>query len=270
MKTAFITFNQYRNYKETAGSYIRAYQLMPYLNAEEYKAGKKYDVVICQKAYHIPDAKIKILDLCDPEYLNLNNTHLYNKFDAITTSTEALKKDIEQYTDKPVVHIPDRYDLTKLPKPKKVKEIKKAVWFGYSENFDTIEQALPAIKKLGLKLTIISDTCYNAEGIKNKTFPGWGKEYFKRIQENDIAILPKLNHGKFKYKSDNKKVLAKLLGLYVAETQEELENPQPPEIKEDYDVKRSVAQLSKLIVDMCDHKAGYELPEEAKELIKQL
>lgn len=247
MDTAFITFNQYRNYKQTAGSYLRAYQIMPYMEAEEFKAGKKYDVVICQKAYYVPDARIKILDICDPDYFTMHNTHLYNKFDAITTSTKRLKQDIEQYTDKPLVHIPDRYDLKLLPKPKEVKEIKKAVWFGYSDNFETIEQAIPAIKRRGLKLTIISDQCYNTEGVTNKIFPGWGKEYFKMIQENDIAILPKLSLGKYKYKSNNKKVLAQLLGLKTAETEEELDNPQHKDRTKEYCIERSVEQLKELI-----------------------
>jgi adenylate kinase family enzyme len=264
MKIAFLTFDQYKNIENTAGTRLRATQLMPYLNAEPWIAGKKYDVVICQKAYFKVQSKIKILDICDPDYLRIPLIETIRHFDAVTCSTLALADDIKEYTDKPVKVIKDRYEIKDIPEHKKLnKECKTAVWFGYSDNFEQLEVAIPAIKKHKLKLIVIADRPYNTSVVDTE-FIQWTPDYYKDIQKADIAILPKMNKGKFKYKSENKKVLAELLGLPVAETQEEMEkiiNIYPISmgeniemLKEKYDCKKSAKELKKLINELWKKK----------------
>lgn len=269
MKVGFVLFSKYHQKKDIGSSRIRGEYLINNMpEAEEYIQGKKYDVIVFQKTYWKEMIKefegIKILDLCDPDWHETGQeiVQMLNNVDAITCSTEALKNEIEQFSNTPVFFIPDRIDLKTLPKPKehKIKKAKTCVWFGYSGNIEALEVALHKIKKEGLKLKVITDGSYNAQGVECIKWEI--KTAYKEIQKADFAIFPEYTSGRYLYKSNNKTVLAWALGLPVAKNADDLERFIYPaerikevkrrkkEVKEKYDCKQSVFDLRKIIEDI--------------------
>lgn len=270
MKIGFLTFDQFRNKRNTAGSRIRCDYVAKELNkighkAERFIQGKKYDVVILQKSYWGDYIKnfngIKILDICDADYLvQLGIIDHIDYVDHITVSTKALKEDIKHYTKTPISIIKDRFDLSELPKPKKQSgKAKKVVWFGNSENLETLDQVIPAIKRMGLELIVISNGNYREGSIKVKNIEWKPVKYYTDIQKADIAVLPRILSGRYKYKSNNKKVLSILLGVPVAETKDQLEELMNetirakaieklyPIYKKEYNCKKSAKDLLNII-----------------------
>lgn len=209
--------------------------------AEMFKIGIKYDVVIFQKAYFTEYMKvfdgIKILDMCDPDWLDDKKIkETIDLCDAVTTSSEELAKFIKQITDKPVVFIPDRVDMKEHTQKKNHKgPAKGVVWFGYHTNQKTIDGTLSTLKILGLSLTVVSDMPYQTPSGVASIDKDWIKYNLTNIKFDpdtinddiiaygDIVINPRLEYGKFKYKSDNKTFIAWALGMPVAKTSEDLE-----------------------------------------------
>lgn len=269
MKIGFLTFDQYTQHKNSAGTRIRAKQLIKLMpEAEEYVQGKKYDVVVFQKAYWkegIKNLKCKkILDICDPDYLqNGGHIEMFNNCDLITVPTEPLKNDIQNYTKTRVEIIKDRFDLSELPKPRTHKgRARKAVWFGFSANIEPLEQAILNLRKNKLELIVISDGNYNNSTLKVTNIKWKPKKFYQDIQKADIAVLPTFSYGNWKYKSNNRKILSELLGVPCADTPEELDNlmrgnyrqKQSKKLyqshKKEYNVKKSVKELKKLIKEI--------------------
>jgi glycosyltransferase involved in cell wall biosynthesis len=287
MKTAIYTFELYHNRKKgtTGSSMIRgSWLLNHWKEAKLFKIAEKYDAIIFQKVYFHPFLDnykgIKILDMCDPDWLQegIKVKETIDKCDAVTVSSEELRKFLSKITDKPVVFIPDRVDLNKFKEQKIHKDkAQNVIWFGYSQNQTAVDSALMSIKRLGLKLTVISDMPYHPsitiEGIDND----WIMENVKNIKydqetaykeiihNGDIVINPKLEEGKFKYKSDNKTVISWALGMPVATNSEELQRfinederkkeseKRLLEVKEKYDVKLSVEQYKELINEISNN-----------------
>jgi hypothetical protein len=85
---------------------------------------------------------------------------------------------------------------------------------------------------------------------------------YKEIQEADICVLPKMNRPQDRFKSENKTVIANLLGLPVAVDADELDklmdassrnlavNAVYDKLKQDYDCRLSVKQYKELIDDL--------------------
>ena len=280
-KVGIITFEKYEGRRQIGSSRIRGRWLTKYWeNAEIFKMGQKYDVVIYQKAYWVEHAKafdgIKIFDLCDPDWLHYGyrTKQMIEEVDAITTSTEALAEAIRKFTDKPVLHIPDRMDPD-YHEVKKVHEgkAKSAVWFGYSTNFYLLQPVVNFLDKLGLDLVVVSDRDFtipaNKVGKIELTNYRFKEDTVNdNIIKGDILVNPKSEKGKWRFKSNNKTLSAWSLGLPVATNLEELESFIPEEarikeaekrlqeIEDKWHVKYSIQEYKRLIDDLKEKKYG--------------
>jgi hypothetical protein len=235
----FFTFEAFHGKQNIGSTNIRVHQLIKYWpEASLYRYGDNPEVLIFQKVYLADDYRlpehfkgIKILDICDPDWSEgvaiVETAHI---MDAVTVPTEALADFIRQFHDN--VHVvPDRFDISKLPPPKKhTKKAKTVVWFGYSHNSSTLKPAIDRLEKLDLNLIIIAD---------DDPFPSrWGKRdaedfykyvkynedtIYEELQKADFAVLPYGHRPKDAFKSNNKDVKAKLAGLPVAKTADEVE-----------------------------------------------
>ena len=241
MRTAILTFEQFHGKKSIGSSRIRGHWIVKHWqeagadigSCELFKHGGDYDAVIYQKAYFVEHARmfkgIKILDLCDPDWLfwGYKLKEMIEEVDAITTSSLEIAKFIAGMTDKPIAFIPDRIDLKALPAKKEhTSKVTKVAWYGYAENFPILDSAAPLIKKLGLELIVISNSVYSApsgiQGLQITNLPWTEEHYLNDIMKADIVINPRFHKGKWKYKSNNKTTLSWALGLPVAHDQGEL------------------------------------------------
>lgn len=287
MKIGILTCEQYENrQKDTVGSSkIRGRWLIDHWpEAEMFKIGVPYDVVIFQKAYHIPFLKvydkIKIFDMCDPDWIDGKPVkEAIDLCDAVTTSSEELANFVRQITDKPVLCIPDRVNLSEH-KQKKVHEGKatRAVWFGYSSNHQVLDSALQTLKRLGMSLTVISELPYYPAPKFQTVDEQWIRENVKNIkfdkdtinddiiESGDVVLNPKIEHGRFKFKSDNKTFISWALGMPVAKDSDDIERFIDPEerkkeaelrvkeVEELWSTEKSVEQYKKLINELADKK----------------
>lgn len=245
MKIGIMTYEQFANQpRGSAGSTrIRSEWILPFFpEAEEFRIGTKYDAVIYQKAYFLEHMAafegVKILDLCDPDWLeNKPVVQAIELCDAVTVSSEALAEYLRKVTDKPVVVVHDRINPDAFPQKKRHEGIAKGVvWFGYNHNQQVLDAVLPALKRLGLDLTVISDLPYIGptaaiQGIdrqwvnmhvKNVKFD-WETLPDEMIYGGDFVLNNRPDFGKFVYKSENKTVIAWALGMPVAKTVEDVE-----------------------------------------------
>jgi len=265
--TGFVTFEQFHQRKDIGSSRIRAHWLIKYMEeAELFMQGKMYDTVIFQKAYWKEAAKEfkckKILDICDPDWLDGAEIVSFCKYmDAITVPTEALKKELGNMTDKPIHVIMDRIDFETIKEQKKHEgDAKSVAWFGYIGNAERVlEPALMKLKKLGLKLRVISDGNFITNECEIENIKWDIKTVNEEIQKSDFLLLPEVKSGKYIYKSQNKTHQGWALGMPVAKTAEDLErfiNGEERQkeatknyewMKENCDVRKSVEELREVI-----------------------
>lgn len=268
MRIGFVLFEAYHQRKNIGSSRIRGHWIIEELiklghDAESFVQGADYDVVVYQKCYwkeHMRVFKgLKILDICDPDWLEGSEiVSILKEVDIVTVSSEKLKEDLQKFTSKTIHFIPD--GVKKKDKVRKHKgRAKKICWFGYSNNLSLIEPTLMKIKKLGLKLRIISDGSLNTsicdvENIK------WDIETVEEnIRECDMCLLPDGLMGRFIYKSQNKTYESWSLGLPVVKTPDDLERfmdeeerikeseKRLKEVEEKYLVKHSAKKLMEII-----------------------
>ena len=128
---------------------------------------ENYEAVIIHKAYeyeliraiHGRGQKV-VIDLSDPDYLlGFSNVARAGQCllslahsDAVVANSQKIIDDLKEGYDKPMFLIPDRIDLGGLSQ----REIREVVWFGHSDNFESIVPLVPKITKL-YKLKVISD-----------------------------------------------------------------------------------------------------------------
>lgn len=273
-----FSFEKWHNRRGVGSTKIRVHNLIRYWpEAGLYRYGEDPDVMIYQKVYMTENWKfptmfkgIQILDICDPDWLEgaaIKET--VDHMDAVVCPTEPLAEFIRQLTDKPVRVIKDRFDLSEFPAPKVHSgPLKRAVWFGYNQNAELLKFAIPSLEKRNIALTVISDQDPQAfkwaesesyegsyEFIKHKDH----QDVYKRLQQSDVCILPKGNRAKDRFKSENKTVIARLLGLPVVDNSEQLDKlktaPQRNKVKDkwyditykEYDVENSVREYKQLI-----------------------
>jgi hypothetical protein len=251
-----------------------------------YKFGENPDVLIFQKVYSAQDyqfpnhfEKIKILDICDPDWLNgmTGIKETVDAMDAITVSSQGLADFMKQLTDKPVVLIPDRFDLSLVPKPKVHNDkAQLLVWFGYRHNAEVLKPAMNLLNELGLNLLVISDDDPMPwQWLPGQTGDDYHRQHYKFIkyreeniyydlQRADFALLPYGSRPHDKYKSNNKTVKAILAGLPVAHDAETLKSFMVAGVRQDYidthykkaleeyDVKKSVEEYK----DFIEHIGG--------------
>lgn len=267
----FFTFAQYHNKPNTGSTKIRVNNLIKYWpEADLYKYGENPDVLIFQKVYMQADYKFhenfkgkKILDICDPDWMDHQAIkETIDAVDAVTCPTEPLAEFMRQLTDKPVVVIPDRHDISLFNKPKKhYGDAKKLVWFGYKQNAELLKGAIPYIERNGFELTVISNDMPNLGGfdfnfIKHHDTE---EEFMEEMQKHDICLLPQGGRPEDRFKSNNKTTKAWLCGLPVAQTAEDIEGWIDADLRqeaadiaykvaiEEYDCKLSVKEMKELI-----------------------
>ncbi len=290
MNGAILTFRAFHGRKphEIGSSRIRGDWVMKHWPAElgqveNFVQGKPYDFVIYQKVYWAEHAEkyqgIKILDMCDADWYDYQYeiTDMIRHMDAITTSTEALATELEKLVAGMVLHgdlkraipvrwIDDRVDMD-FHKPKKTEhpdKIEWVGWFGYGHNLRVIDSAIPWLKRQGFKLVVISD---KAHKVADKNLPWTQDRISADIAENcDIVLNPRLNFGKWQFKSDNKTTQAWALGVPVARTIEEFETlltkqareteakKRLEEVIKDYNPRLSAIQYGQIILEAAESK----------------
>jgi len=269
-KIRYVLFERYWQRRNIGSSRIRGYWVIEALKKLGYDAnilrqGEDCSVLIFQKAYWKEMARafkgIKILDICDPDWLDgVEMANFCKEMDAVITSTIQLKKEMQGFCKCPVYFIPDRVKLENLPKPKIHKGgAKDCCWFGYSHNMEVLEAIPLKLKKLGLSLTVISDGQYKDGVIAVKNIKWQAETVDRNIQKSDIVVMPLSKIGRNVYKSNNKIVHSWALGMPVATNPQELERfldsnernkeaaKRLKEIKEKYDVRLSAEELLNLI-----------------------
>lgn len=280
MKVGILTMESYEHRQKgsVGSSRIRGEWLLNHWpDAEPFHIGQQYDAIIFQKAYwpeYLRSFKgVKIFDLCDPDWMEGKPvTECLEECDYVTTSTVALRDFVQTITKKPVECVPDRVDLSEhIGKKEHKGKAKKAVWFGYHHNQKTIDQCLSTLARLGLQLTVISDMPYYPESKVQGIDDEWIKanvinmkyDYATLCQDlihsGDMLINPRLEEGRFKFKSNNKSVTAWALGIPVASNADDMEVFMDAEerikeaeknlaiVRDEYDVKQSVSRYNEII-----------------------
>lgn len=282
----FFTFEAYHGKRGIGSTRIRVHNLIKYWDeAELYQYGEKPDVLIYQKVYATHDytlplkfPAIKILDVCDPDFKDspdIRFVDTLNAMDAIVVPTETYKTFLQQMTKTPIYIVKDRFDFAEFPEPiTHTKPAGTVSWFGYSHNAGTLKLAMPSIERRNLSLRVISDgdpqpykMCMDSVGYKERfyTYKKYTHpEAYKEIQKADICVLPPGNRPMDIFKSENKTIIANLLGLPVAHNAEDLDkylNPQArtdwfnnnyANIRAEYDCKKSVEQYKEIINEIAN------------------
>lgn len=276
-----LTMEMFHAKQNVGSTKIRIRNMMKYWpDLSLYRYGDKPDVLIFQKVYVNKDYTfpktfpgIKILDIADPDWLDgVPIKETIDAMDAVVVPTEPLAEFLRQMTDKPVRVIKDRFDLSEFPERKVHRgTAKELVWFGYKHNSSCLKLAIQSFERRGLKLRIVSDQDPFAdkwakdpkEFSKDYVFKKYRPDMaYKEIQKSDICVLPKMTRPQDRFKSENKTVIAQLLGLPVATTADELDELVTPEqrnsyidtvyddLKVAYDCNKSVSEYKQLISEL--------------------
>lgn len=294
MKIAFATMENFENRAEgsVGSSMIRARWLIKHWpEAEEYKIGYEYDAIIFQKVYwkdmFANFQGIKILDICDPDWLDGKPVFEYVEMaDAVVTSTPALADYIQKMAPgKKVICIPDRVDLDSCPRLKFTHQgdLKRVVWFGYHQNFHYVEPCLDEFTRLGIKLTIIADMPFTVPmgyvGAEVENIKYEQKSVMALLSRYDAALLPQVSDVDIRghFKSNNKDTQCWALGLPVIKLPTDLDAFKDPEVRKaeaeekrklvekEYDVKLSVDEYQELIKTILGSKLAATMDKEIKE-----
>ena len=134
---------------------------------------------------------------------------------------------------------------------------------GKSNNaYETLPQLAPVIKKLGLELLIIANAPYSQEDEISALNPRFVKYEHsssrQHIAESDILLNPRSNKAGFRYKSNNKSVVAWKLEVPVAVTGDDIDRLMEPDernremekcafVEEEYSIEKSVQQYRDII-----------------------
>lgn len=287
MKIGFCTMEKFDNrVKDSVGSSrIRGNWLIKYWpEAEEYKIGEKYDVIIFQKVYWREMMErfegIKILDICDPDWVEgkpvLEFTDMCH---ATVSSTQPLADYMKKFRpESNILCIPDRVDLdVHKRKEKHEGEAKSIVWFGYSQNIHYIYKTFDDIMKAGLELIIVADQPFNPplgyQALKVKNIPYSYPQVHNEIVKADMVLMPETDEDvRGVFKSNNKTLTAWALGMPVVKTWEDLErfksaeerqkeaDKRYQEIKDRWLVQKSVAEYKELIARILGTKDAQTPP----------
>ncbi len=248
--------------------------------AEEYLIGKDYEVLIFQKVYWSNMMEnfdgIKILDLCDPDWLEGQPVFEFiDLCDAVTTSTEALAEYIRKLRPNVFVKcIPDR---VYIPEVKPMKEIhhgplKKVCWYGYHGNTHYLMNTFEELIKRGIELTVISGATYDPPLTYRDKLDlvnvAWDYEtVFSEVVRADAVLMPD-PHGdeKGKYKSNNKTIHAWAQGMPVIRLPDDIDKFMDPverrkesrkrlkEVRDKWDTKLSVDEYREIIEEVKKRK----------------
>lgn len=155
-----------------------------------------YDLDDLQNIHPLMGAVGKFVDDNLPAYF-----YLLKEADLITCTTEKLKKSLQEFTDKPIVVLPNCINPLEYPKRKHHNKIKIGYVGSYSHipDFDITKEAISNLKRK-------HDIYFEILGFKYHPFKSRNavpmEEYHKTVAEmgNDIGICPlldnKFNHNK--------------------------------------------------------------------------
>lgn len=277
----FFTFEMWHARAGIGSTRLRVHQLLKYWpEAGLYKYGENPDALILQKVYSAPDWQylshfkgIKILDICDPDWLDgVLVKETLDNVDGVTCPTTAMAEFVSQLTDKPVLIVPDRHDLDGFPaQAKHAGPIKSVVWFGYKHNAEALRWAMNFLVRKNIKLTVISNddpmpyTWASSQDDAKKlyTFIPWSTEGLNaELAKHDVALLPQATRPVDRFKSNNRSIIAHLCGLPVITDDVSFTAMADPKVRaaeaqrlrseaiRDYDVRLSVEQLKGFIMEL--------------------
>lgn len=193
------------------------------------------DVVVFQKAYYSEAIRAQardlhdrgigvVLDLCDPVWRQGGRaqlTEMLGYCDFAVASTEPIREYLGRFV--PTHTIPDRLDLSTFPQRWSPLShgVTQAAWYGYSANYDAVSEFLPHLQRLEMSLTTISDRPFPDGHVG---FIPWSLDTVNdAVSRFDLVVNPKGSESRFKYKSDNKTVMARAMGIPVAVSVADLE-----------------------------------------------
>lgn len=222
-KVGIKTKEQINNNKNTASDRIRGRMVVNNSkNIEIYRPDTEYEVVIFHQADPVGlfiHKGLKILDICDYEWRDKDDDAFFSfikRMDILIVASKGLKdRLIEDGIKKRIIVIGDGHNIKNRLKKEHKEIAKKAVWFGYIENFPCVVPLLETLKDNNISLRIIAQR----DNFRADEFIKWDiNTVDKYINECDFAILPK--NGK--YKTNNKEVTSWLCGIPVARTKEDI------------------------------------------------
>ena len=225
MRTLIVPVSWNSAFKNSASERFRCDWLLPHLPAEKYDGSQDpndFDVVIYQKGFR-PDMLAKqhglltVFDATDPFWLVSTQSEigfLFDSVDLITVSTRGLADSLEKICPIPVYVIPDGHNLQYYSVAKVHSDRRPTfVWYGYSQNWEQVEDLLGAIS--GYNLIVISD-----KPVGMGRWIKWDVDTVNaEIIQGDIVLCPPDPLG---FKSNNKKITAWALGMPVAETPQDV------------------------------------------------
>lgn len=278
MNARFQTYEQYNAKQDIGSTRLRVHNLLKHWpEAGLYKYGENPDVLIFQKVYVTYDYKfplhfkgLKILDICDPDWKDSPDIFIKETLDAmdgVVTSSQAMADYLQSMTKTPVKLIKDRFELSEFPKPKVHSgPIKKAIWFGYSQNVFSLRFAIRSLEQREISLTILSNDdpmAYRWADSKDyeKLYRYVKYEHppYEEIQKHDVTVFPIGNRPFDNFKSENKTIISQLCGVPVAQDANQLDKLNDPaernkidyaKLREDYDVKLSVKEYQDFINEL--------------------
>jgi hypothetical protein len=207
-----------------------------------------YDLVIFQKCYNSkfqeaaksakemkPDIKLA-LDLCDAEWLTREEElkAMIERMDFVTASTNQIKKWVQRnFPGKKCYKIPDGHDLDHYGKvdyfqdgneikvlPIHKNEPMKYMWYGNSGTIQSLRAILPVLERItgkGDTLTVIADERARGQVESQKIgvqFIPWTLETVNNeVRKGNLVLNPRLDTPGYAVKSNNKTVMAYILGL---------------------------------------------------------
>ena len=277
MNIAWIVFDKWHGRKigSIGSSIIRARWLLPHWpEAELWTHGMKADAYIFQKVYwkhFMKDCKAKkILDLCDPDWFNTKNsldlTDIAHYIDAITCSSQELVDLVKKYVSVPVFYVPDRVDPAIFGEPKEhTGKIEKAAWIGYWHNADDLFKdgvILSSLANKNITLKIISNQDWQpisdyGLNIENSKFD-WDS-LSSELKDCDILLNPRPIYKHYRFKSNNKTLIAWANGWPAAETLDDLKKFGDPitrekekekrlkEIEEKWHIRYSIKEYNEIL-----------------------
>lgn len=245
-KVLFFPFYiQCPQHKTAASARIRAEWPAKYLGAYIFQEGmdcRGFDLIIFQKCYNNkfqsfiidfkktnPKTKLAF-DLCDAEWLNRPEEikAMISLMDFTTASTNQIKKWMQKnFPDKLCYKIPDGHDLEYYQefvdgcrKPLNCEKTPMHyVWYGNSGTIKSLKAVLPAIERItgkGDTLTIIADERARGQVESQKIgvkFVPWTLETVNdEVRNGNLVLNPRLDSQEYAVKSNNKTVMAYILG----------------------------------------------------------
>jgi len=229
--------------KHTGSALIRARWVAKYWPGALVFDGRQprtgWDIVIFQKAYQTSpmrrllsrflearstgEGPLLALDLCDPDFLNATQRRalldVLPYFDFAVAPTQPLADWLGQWL--PAYVVPDTFDPEVLTQYRGFdwKGRPHLVWIGYHSNRTALSDViLDTVGRHALHLDIID---------LDRPMPF--DEWLNVVTQYDVLLNPRPDWGRFRYKSNNKSVIAWASGVAVAESAADVESLANPE-----------------------------------------